>query len=72
MIDKRKTPTMSDQEMYKISDINTFIEKEQRKDELDRLYEVRIQKRTWLKTVLFCLFLNLIFVALGVAGIIYN
>ena len=72
MIEKRKNYPMCEQEMYKLNDIEQFIEKERRHDELDRLQEVRVQKITWLKTVLFCLTLNLIFVSLGLIGIFYK
>lgn len=72
MIDQRKNPTITDQEMYKISDINGFIEDEQRKDELDRLYEVKEQKRVWKSVVLASLALNLVLVAFAILGYLKN
>lgn len=51
MIDKRKNPTISDKEMYKLSPIDEFIKQERRHDELDRLNEVRQQKKVWKTTV---------------------
>jgi hypothetical protein len=72
MIEKRKNPAMTDSEMYELSSIQEFIEKERRHDQLDRLMEVKSQKKTWLKTVFFCLALNLTFVGLGLIGIFYK
>lgn len=72
MIEKRKNPTLKEQDMYKISDIDTFIEEEQRKDELDRLYEVKAQKKVWQRVVFACLFLNLILVIFAIMGYIEN
>lgn len=70
--DKRTNPTMSETDMYRISDIDAFIENEKRADERQRLNEVKIQKATWIKTMLFCLFLNLAFLALGIIGLFYK
>lgn len=70
--DKRINPTMSESDMYKISDIDSFIEHEQRAEERERLHEVKLQKATWLKTMLFCLLLNLAFFTLGIIGLFYK
>lgn len=68
MKEKRKNRPMSDQEMYKISDIDSFIKKEKRKDELDRLYEVTQQKKIWQQTVIAAAFLVLIFLTCAIYG----
>ncbi|HAG53601.1 MAG TPA: hypothetical protein DCL21_07435 [Alphaproteobacteria bacterium] len=50
--EKRNSYPMCERAMYKLNNINQFIEKERRQDELDRLLEVRQQKKVW-KTVVF-------------------
>lgn len=52
MEEKRINPSKSEQELYEMKDINLFIHNERRKDELDRLYEVKQQKKVWRSTVL--------------------
>lgn len=66
--EKRQNPTLSDIEMYKISDLDSFIENEKRKDELDKLYEVREQKKTFKITLIFCIILNLTLLLVGLSG----
>lgn len=70
--DRRSNQTYSDKELYKLDNINEFIEKERRHDELDRLREVQEQKRTWQKTVAFCALLNLILIGLAIYGQYYK
>ena len=68
---RRKTPAKDERELYSLpkSTIKEFIKNERRHDELDRLREVRNQKRIWIKTVIFCALLNLGFLTLGVIGL---
>lgn len=66
--ERRKRPTLTEQQLYKMRDINSFIDHERRGDELDRLREVQEQKRTWRRTVLLCLAMNLVLVGLAVSG----
>lgn len=66
--ERRVEPKKSEKELYGISNIDSFIEKERRHDELDRLREVREQKQVWLKTVLFCGLLNLVLICLAIWG----
>lgn len=68
--DRRKRPQLTEQQLYKVKDIDGFIEKERRSDELDRLREVQEQKKTWRRTVTLCLLMNLVLVALAVSGMV--
>ncbi len=70
--DRRKRPQLTEQQLYKVKDIDGFIEKERRSDELDRLREVQEQKKTWRRTVTLCLLMNLVLVALAVSGMMEN
>ena len=70
--ERRSNYPMPENEMYNISDVKRFIDKERRHDELDRFNEVRLQKQVWLKTVLFCLALHLAVVTLGLIGFYYK
>lgn len=47
MSEQRKNYPMPEEDMYKISSLDKFIEKERRSDELDRMREVKQQKRVW-------------------------
>lgn len=51
MEEKRINASKTEHELYKMKDINQFILNERRKDELDRLYEVKQQKKVWKATV---------------------
>ncbi len=68
--DRRKRPTLTEQQLYKMKDIDGFVEKERRGDELDRLREVQEQKKTWRRTVMLCLAMNLVLIALAVSGMV--
>lgn len=68
--DRRQVTTPNDEDIYKASDIDTFIQKERRHDELDRLREIKEQKNIWRYTVLFCAVLNVMLIALAVWGVI--
>ena len=68
--DRRKASNLEDTDIYKASDIDAFIQKERRHDELDRLREIKDQKRVWLYTVSFCAVLNVILIALAIWGAI--
>tara|TARA_Y100001960_G_C14392215_1_gene689255 strand:- start:278 stop:493 length:216 start_codon:yes stop_codon:yes gene_type:complete len=66
--ENRTNYPMPESEMYQISDINQFIEKERRHDELDRLREVRQQKKVWLSVVGISAIVNIIFLLLAFMG----
>jgi hypothetical protein len=68
--DRRTASNLQDEDIYKASDIDAFIQKERRHDELDRLREIKEQKNIWLYTVLFCAALNIALIALAVWGVI--
>jgi hypothetical protein len=68
--DRRKASNIDESDIYKASDIDAFIDKERRHDELDRLREIKEQKNIWLYTVLFCAVLNIILIALAIWGAI--
>lgn len=72
MIEKRKNPMMTENEMYKLSSIKGFIEKERRSDQLDRLLEVRGQKKVWFSIVFASLMLNLALVVFAIMGYLQN
>ena len=67
--ERREKHPKPEPELYK-ADIDKFIEKERRADELDRLREVKEQKKIWLYTVLFCGALVFLFAALSVLDIL--
>tara|TARA_Y100000588_G_scaffold212932_1_gene226992 strand:- start:120 stop:335 length:216 start_codon:yes stop_codon:yes gene_type:complete len=66
--ENRANYPMPEQDMYKLDDINEFIKKERRHDELDRLIEVRQQKQIWKITLVFCILLNLTLLLVGLSG----
>lgn len=69
--ERRKNTSLSEEELYKIPNIQEFIEKERRHDELDKLNEVIQQKTTWRNTFICCLLLNLFFLSLGLYGLFF-
>ena len=66
--ERRDNYPIPEKELYGIKDIDDFIEKERRHDELDRIREVRVQKRTWKHIFIACAFMNLVFIALAILG----
>lgn len=68
---RRVEKTPSKQELYRVSksSIEEFIDEERRFDELDKLREVQDQKRTYKRTMIYCIFLNLLFVTLAIVGL---
>lgn len=66
--EKRENTPLTESEMYEISDINEFIKKERRHDQLDRLHEVKQQKQVWKITLIFCILLNLTLLLVGLSG----
>ena len=69
--DRRITPQPKETELYK-KDLTRSIKRERRSDNLEKLLEVEQQKRIWKRTFLFCLFLNLVLIAMGLVGTFYN
>lgn len=68
--DRRKADKIKDTDIYNAENIDAFIQKERRHDELDRLREIKSQKRLWVYTVSFCALLNLILIGLAIWGAI--
>ena len=66
--ERRSDYPRCENELYKLPNIDKHIQSERREDELDRLREVREQKRTWKKIFLACLFMNMVFVACAIVG----
>ncbi len=66
--EKRKNYPMQESDMYNMSDLEKFIAKERRRDELDRLNEVMQQKKVWKRTVSFALFLIFVLLVLSWVG----
>lgn len=72
MQDRRNETPLSDDQLYKLGDLKSKITKERRKDELDRLIEVRQQKKVWHNIMLFCGAINLILIAFAIVGYVNN
>jgi tRNA A-37 threonylcarbamoyl transferase component Bud32 len=72
MEDRRSKKPLSDEKLYKLDNLNKKITKERRKDELDRLIEVRQQKKVWHNIMLFCAAINLILIAFAIVGYVNN
>ncbi|MCP4355154.1 MAG: hypothetical protein GY793_05900 [Proteobacteria bacterium] len=70
--ERRSNYPMPEEEMYSISDIKNFIDKERRHDELERLDEVKQQKRVWLIVVSLASSTLFIFIFLAIKGYINN
>ncbi len=70
MNERRTNPTKADEELYKLKDIDVFIEKERRHDELDRLLEVQGQKRVWRMTFYACTTAIVVLIALATWGVL--
>lgn len=66
--ERRVNPPKLDEELYKLDDLKTFIQKERRHDELERYMEVEKQKTTWKITFYACLIVNIILLSLGIWG----
>lgn len=65
--ERRIRAKRSEKDLY-TTGVDAFIQKERRKDELQRLNEVRQQKVTWRATVLLCFLFNLALVMLALYG----
>ncbi len=65
--ERRINKPVPDEVLYTTSALESFIEKERRRDELTRLVEVRSQRRIWLTTVGCCLALNLLLLGLALS-----
>lgn len=66
--ERRDNYPRPESELYDLNNVEQEISKERRLDELDRLREVSVQKRTWKRTMLFCLSLNLLLIILALIG----
>lgn len=64
---RRNSKQPSDKELYK-KDVDSFIKQERRRDELERLNEIKEQKSVWLKTMIFCGGLNVLLILLSIVG----
>ena len=72
LTNRRQTLQHPESELYKLKDIDKFIETERRSDELDRIGEIQMQKRIWLKTMLLSGLVNLVFIVFGIVGLLYG
>ena len=66
--ERRNNYPRPEKELYRVKDVNAFIENERRHDELDRIIEAQEQKRTWQRTMVFCGLLNLTLIILAIVG----
>jgi len=65
---RRRKPSKAEKELYKLPDIQSFIEKERRHDELSRLKEVQQQNSAWIRTIAICASFNFVLIGLAVWG----
>lgn len=65
---RRNNNQPSDKELYK-TDVDNFIKQERRRDELERLNEVKEQKSVWIKVITTCGLLNLFLIILACIGL---
>jgi len=65
---RRKKAQRAEKELYKLPDIQSFIEKERRHDELSRLKEVQQQNSVWIRTLMICGSFNIVLIGLAVWG----
>lgn len=72
MHDRRKNNPKTDDQLYKSKDLKSLISKERRVDELDRLIEVREQKKVWRNVMLVCGAFNLILIGFAISGYMQN
>ncbi|MCP4354959.1 MAG: hypothetical protein GY793_04875 [Proteobacteria bacterium] len=70
--ERRSNYPMPEEEMYSISDIKSFIDKERRHDEKERLDEVKQQKHMWRNVIIACGLLNLVLFTFAIIGYINN
>lgn len=68
--ERRSNYPMPEEEMYSLSDIKKFINKERRHDELERLDEVRRQKQVWRNVMIACGLLNMVLFTFAIIGYI--
>lgn len=68
MIEKRKEPQLTEQELYATKNVNNIIIQERRKDELDRLYEIQQQKRVWKNVAIIAIIINTLLILLAIIG----
>lgn len=72
--ERRQNQPIKESELYSFSvqNLKNLEGKERRSQELERLRDVKSQKRVWLKIFLSCLFMNIVFIAFAVWGGIHN
>ncbi len=68
---RRNNNQPSDKALYK-ADVDSFIKQERRRDELDRLNEIKEQKSVWIKVTATCGLLNLFLIILACIGLMIS
>ena len=66
--ERRYNYPVSDVELFTQDDIELALKRERRIDELQRLQEVREQKRLWWRTIIFCGLLNVFLLLCALIG----
>ena len=67
---RRKQKSASQKELFEDKNLSQRVKGERRHDELARLRKVLAEKRLWWRVFAACLLVNLVFVALGVWGLV--
>lgn len=67
--ERRKNSGFNEKKAYKSFNLDKQIESERRSDNLERLMEVKQQKKVYYFTLGFCVFLNLLLLGLGFIGL---
>lgn len=73
-VNRRVSPPKPDKKLYNLSkkEIKEFIKQERRHDELNRINEVRKQKKIWWMTIIFCAALNIALISIALFGAYYG
>lgn len=67
--ERRKNSGFNEKKAYKSFNLDKQIESERRSDNLERLMEVKQQKKVYYLTLGFCVFLNVLLLSLGFIGL---
>jgi len=67
--ERRKNYPRLESQLYQLASIDDYIMAENRLDELDRLIEVKEQKKVWKRTIVASLMMTGIFIILAIWGL---
>lgn len=67
--DRRKSDSFDTKKAYKALNFQKIVDNERRADNLEKLVEIREQRKVYFTVLGLCIALNLFFVSLGIIGL---